>query len=300
MKFLKFVTLAALPVLLFIACHTNQENVSAPKGEEQAKSSSVADTALISENVPPQREEGDQGKKGPPQKNNHEAGMDWDKKIIKTAELSLEVKDYNDFNARVHAAVRQFGGYVSQEEQEQSAYQIENKVSIKVPVDQFDDAVSNLSSGSNKIVERKITSEDVTSEVVDTKSRIEAKKEVRLRYLELLKQARNMQDILAVQSEINNIQEQLESAAGRMAYLGHLSAFSTINLTFYQITDATAINEKEPPYLYQIREAFSGGLKWIGELILVLVSLWPLFVAVIGLVIFVRKRKFGKSKAVQA
>ena len=79
--------------------------------------------------------------------------------------------------------------------------------------------------------EKKITSEDVTTEVIDTRSRLEAKKQVRLRYLDLLKQAKNMEEILSVQSEINGIQEQIESAAGRMEYLQHSSSFSTIHLT---------------------------------------------------------------------
>jgi len=58
--------------------------------------------------------------------------------------------------------------------------------------------------------------------MADTRSRLETKKEVRERYLDLLKQARNMKDILAVQNEINDIQEQMEGAAGRT---GHSLAF---------------------------------------------------------------------------
>jgi hypothetical protein len=33
--------------------------------------------------------------------------------------------------------------------------------------------------------------------------------------------AKNMEEILSVQSEINGIQEEIESAAGRIEYLGH-------------------------------------------------------------------------------
>ena len=64
----------------------------------------------------------------------------------------------------------------------------------------------------------KISTEDVTGEVVDTRARMEAKKQMRDRYLALLKQARNMKEILEVQTEINTIQEDIESASGRVGF----------------------------------------------------------------------------------
>ena len=156
------------------------------------------------------------------------ANPDWNKKIIKNATLSVEVKDYVRFNELVRAAVKQSGGYIAQEEQSESDYKIENSVTIKVPVDQFDNTVSALTPGKEKVLVRKITSQDVTGEVVDTRARLEAKRQVRLRYLDLLKQAKNMEEILQVQNEIDDIQENMEAAAGRVSYLTYSAAFSTI------------------------------------------------------------------------
>jgi len=142
--------------------------------------------------------------------------IDWDKKIIKTASLKLEVTDYNVFAISLREKIKEFGGYIAEEEQIQSEYKIENSLAIKVPVDQFDDAVSQISSKAKTVNEKKISSQDVTAEFVDTRSRIEAKKQVRLRYMDLLKQAKNMEEILNVQSQINGIQEQIESGEGRI------------------------------------------------------------------------------------
>jgi hypothetical protein len=38
---------------------------------------------------------------------------DWDKKIIKTATLKLEVKDFKSYNDNVHKTVKQFGSYIA-------------------------------------------------------------------------------------------------------------------------------------------------------------------------------------------
>src|SRR6476661_8253152 len=45
---------------------------------------------------------------------------DWDKKIIKTAFLKLEVKDFKGYSDIVHGAAKQYGGYIANEEQNQS------------------------------------------------------------------------------------------------------------------------------------------------------------------------------------
>jgi hypothetical protein len=129
-----------------------------------------------------------------------QANPDWDKKIVKTADIGLEVKNFRVFNAALSGIVKQFGGYISQEQETQSSYKIENTMTIKVPVEQFEGAMNRLSAGSDsdKLVGKKISTEDVTMEVVDTKSRMESKKEVLQRYLELLKQAKTMNEILKV------------------------------------------------------------------------------------------------------
>jgi len=222
----------------------------------------------------------------------------WDKKIIKTASLNAEVKDYKTFSQKLSEKVKRYSGYISQEEQSQSDYQIQNSVVIKVPVDQFEDAINDLTKDVSKLNDKHISSEDVTTQLVDGKSRLEAKKQVRLRYLDLLKQAKNMEEILTVQKEINDIQEDIELVNGRINTLNHASAMSTINLTYFQIIDANAKadNEKQESFLNKVKEAFENGWYWIGELFVGLISIWPLLIA-IGLGIWIlQKRRVSTTK----
>jgi hypothetical protein len=223
--------------------------------------------------------------------------IDWDKKIIKTANLNLEVKKYNDFYKSIREKVTQLGGYVAQEQQTQTEYKLENTLVIKVPVDQFDNTLSQVTTGVEKINEKRITSEDVTGEVIDTKSRIEAKRQIRLKYLDLLKQAKNMEEILNVQSEINDVQEEIESATGRVNYLTHSADYSTINLTFYEVLNASAVNNDRPSFATRISNAFSSGWSWVGELFVGLISIWPLLLLVLGVFLFWKKGRPIKAKA---
>jgi len=217
--------------------------------------------------------------------------IDWDKKIIKTANVSLDVKDFNGFNKNLHGLVKRFGAYLASEEQNQNEYSIENVVTIKVPVAQFEDMMNALAGDGIKIVERKISTEDVTSEIVDTKGRIEAKKAVRQQYMTLLNQAKNMHDILEVQNEINAITEELEAASGRVNYLSHQSAYSTIHLKYYQYLDATLKPETELSFWSKTKAAFGSGAESVGSFLLFIIHLWPYILIAIATWLAIKKWK---------
>jgi hypothetical protein len=222
---------------------------------------------------------------------------DWDKKIIKTATLKLEVKDFKNYNDNVHKTVKQFGGYIAQEEQNLSDEKSETVISIKVPVDQFETMMNQLPGGDLKVLERKITTEDVTGEVVDTRSRLEAKRQMRLKYLEFLKQSKNMEEVLQVQNEINGIQEEIESAAGRIGFLSNQSSYSTINLTFFQPLAGYKPSDDTPSFLTRVSSAFKTGAGWVADLFVGLIAIWPLLIIVTGIYFGWKKLKPSKIVA---
>jgi hypothetical protein len=307
----KFILAALLPVL-FIACKDARFKNAAseakavelsPKSLSSTLTSDArqmaADTTGVAQDPgnagQPQQGPGLQKDQAPAGGRAPQANPDWDKKIVKTADLQLEVRNYQAFSNLVQAAVKRCGGYIGKEEQSRSDYKIENTVIIKVPVEQFDEAIAQLTnpSDSNRLAEKKISSEDVTLEVVDTKSRMEAKLQVRARYLELLKQARTMSDILKVQDEINGIQEEIEAASGRIGYLSHAAAYSTINLNFFQVLNAGAKNDPEPSFFRRIRGAFGDGWDWSSGAMIGIVSLWPLWLVLFSLWLGFRKWRYS-------
>jgi hypothetical protein len=275
MKFIRF-CVAALLLCLVFACHS--------ESSVDFASQDSAATVATNENKEPAPPDGNQQQKPQQPGATNPTYADWEKKIIKNAHLNIEVEDYNAFNEKVHNNVKQWGGYIAQEEQQATEYKKENTISIKVPVDQFDNIVQAITSGKEKVLVKKVTSEDVTGEVVDTRSRMEAKRQIRERYLELLKQAKNMEEILQVQNVINDIQVQIESATGRVNYLTHASALSTIQLTFFQVLKPGTPEVKEPTFGFRVLESLKNGLTWIGELLLLVLNLWPL--ALLAVIIY--------------
>lgn len=216
---------------------------------------------------------------------------DWDKKIIKTASIQLQLNDYKKFNTNIHASLKGFGAYIADEKQTENDFRIENSVTIKVPVDQFDNLVNSFSGDGIKVTEKNISSDDVTGEVVDTKARMQAKMAVRDKYLELLKQAKNMNEILQVQGEINSIQEDIEASGGRVNYLQHASAYSTVNLDYFQYINGGSANDEKPDFFTKLSRAFSTGTSVITNLILFCISIWPIILIIFFAVVYLKRLK---------
>lgn len=228
-----------------------------------------------------------------------QANIDWDKAIIKTAIISLELRDYKTFDNTIHNGLKKFGAYIAQEHQSETDYQIEKEVTIKVPVGQFDNLINTFEGDKIKMVEKNISTEDVTGEMIDTKARLEAKKAMRTKYMELLKQAKNMEEVLQVQKEINNIQEDLESAAGRVEYLQHAATYSTINLKYFQYVNGKTGDDLQPNFFTQLNNAFSESLTIISNLILFIITIWPIVIVTLVIILLLkRKRRIVTQKNV--
>ncbi|MDO6434507.1 DUF4349 domain-containing protein [Flavitalea sp. BT771] len=310
----KFILPAALlPVVLAIACNNAAQHPNAEKSDvmerkvvsqaSRLENTSAMDssTAVAGMDEQPGPQPGDP-KKEKAAGNGHSPltpNPDWDKKIVRNGNLNVEVKNFKAYTARLHEQVKAAGGYIAQEEQNESAYKIENNITIKVPVDRFDETVMQLASDSDKLVSKKITTEDVTMQIVDTRSRLETRRQVRDRYVEMLKQSHSREDIVQTQHEIDNIQAEIEGAAGRIAYLGHAAAYSTIQLNFYQMLDASVQHEVEPSLLRKLSDSFKAGWFWVSSLIVGLVGLWPLLLmGALGFMWWKRRRPLTGRGAV--
>lgn len=201
------------------------------------------------------------------------------RQIIRKASLTLHAKDFKSIDASLRGLVRQHGGWVAAEQQTQSDERLQNVVEIKVPVAAFDALLAGMAALPVQVEERKVESEDVTNAIVDTKGRVEAKKLLRARYAELMQRAQKMDDVLQVQQQIDAITEELESAAYNVQHMQAAAAYSSIFCTYYQPLSAAPIQIDQPVFFTRLGQSFGKGGAAVLDLLIGLVSLWPLWLA---------------------
>ncbi len=140
---------------------------------------------------------------------------DQSRMMIWRAWLSLEVASVSNAVTQVTDIAKQSGGYV--ETQSDSGDERAN-VTLRVPVDSFESAMSSLES-IGKVTSRRVSSEDVTEQYVDIDARLETMVALRDRLRALLDKAQDVNDILAIERELSRVQADIDSMQARLKAL---------------------------------------------------------------------------------
>ena len=93
--------------------------------------------------------------------------------------------------------------------------------------------IERLRRRRGRIIDERITSEDVTAEFIDTSARLVAQKALEAQYLELLKQVKSVKDALEVQAQLAAVRTEVEKLVGRRRFLNDQSALSTMAMRNY-------------------------------------------------------------------
>jgi ABC-type uncharacterized transport system involved in gliding motility auxiliary subunit len=161
---------------------------------------------------------------------------------------------------------------------------------MRIPSDKFDDFIATVEKDVQKFDEKNIEVLDVTAEYIDVSARMKTKKELEQHYYDLLKQTRNVTEVLQVEQELNTVRADIESAEGRLKYLKDKVNMSTLNLTFYETTSAPV------GFFGQIGKSFVSGWKGFLYFILGIITIWPiLFFVIVVLYWLVRRRRNRKG-----
>ena len=162
-----------------------------------------------------------------------------DRKIIRNADLTMEVASTTDTQQKITSIAESHGGFVVASEakqkdgQEPAQRTLDIKLIVRIPENQFGAALDQIRGLAKNMTEDKITGQDVTEEFIDLEARIKTQKALELQFLEIMKQARKVEDALEVQRQIAEVRTEIEKLEGRKRFLDNRSSLSTItvNLT---------------------------------------------------------------------
>ncbi|KAA5548170.1 DUF4349 domain-containing protein [Adhaeribacter rhizoryzae] len=213
-------------------------------------------------------------------------------KVIRHAYLRLQVKDYAASTKALNNYIAHWKAFISNAEEDRASGTLENSLTIRVTDDNFEPLVQDLLKESDYLEQKTITSKDVTEEWLDNDTRLNSRKKVEERYLALLARAKNVKEILAIESELRTIQEEIDAAAAKQQYLQNQVAFSTITLDYFQTTSPTISPDNS--LTKRILQALIAGWDGTVAALILLIQLWPIALLITLLVTLYLK--FKKSR----
>ncbi|MEV0481271.1 DUF4349 domain-containing protein [Streptomyces sp. NPDC050508] len=187
--------------------------------------------------------------------------------IIRTASLSVRVKDVPKALDEARTTTENAGGFVGNETTTRDGQGHERtRVVLRVPTDKYDEVLADL-EGAGKLLDRTAKAQDVTDQVVDVESRIASQRASVARVRELMDRATKLSDVVELEGELSTRESDLEALLAQQASLKDRTSLATITLSLSQTPVAKAAAKDDSPGFV---DAVAGGwhvfvtmLRWI-------------------------------------
>jgi hypothetical protein len=215
-----------------------------------------------------------------------------DRKIIKEGDISFETESVDLTKSMIVKTVKEFNGYISKENVYEYSDRLEHELIVRVPADKFDLLLKDISKSAIKIESKNINVIDVTAEFIDVEARVKNKKQLEERYMELIKQATKVSEILEIEKEIGELREEIESVEGQMNYLKDRISLSKLTITYYQKNNSDFL------FSNKLAGAFENGWQVFLWFLIGLSNLWIFLVLGLITVYFIMKRRKNRKKGV--
>ncbi len=211
------------------------------------------------------------------------------RKLIKKGNVEYKTDDISKTRKLIFESVKKHKGYISYEDEHKSTGRLSNTFEIRVPAENFDQLLQDATEDVSNFDSKNIEVKDVTEEFLDIEARLKTKKELENRYLEILKKAVDVKEILQVEEQIGNLRSEIESIEGRLRYLKSRISLSTLKITIYETKTTTN----------QFGNKFSDGFKngWdnLVWFFVYLINIWPFILIALLVLLGVKGLKRGKK-----
>ncbi|MFV8365611.1 DUF4349 domain-containing protein [Flavobacterium sp. XS1P27] len=217
-----------------------------------------------------------------------EAPKNIEPKIIKEGNLRFQTNDLTATYTQIQNAVKSHNATIQNDTEGKDYGSVFRRLIIRVPSKNFDLFLKDISKGVAYFDNKEISSQDVTAEYIDIDARLKAKKVLENRYLELLKKANKVSEMLEIEAQLSSIREEIEAKEGQLNYMQNRVSFSTITIEFYKsIAEESGATAS---YGMKIWTAIKSGFNSMSSLFINLLSIWPFIIILFVIGYFIRKR----------
>jgi hypothetical protein len=217
-----------------------------------------------------------------------------ERKIIRNADLTIEAAAPEEAMTKINQLAESKGGFVVESQQSSSDAKTATRdvvtMTVRVPAARFGETLDEIRRTAGRVILESVKGEDVTEEFIDIEARLKTKKALEQQFLEIMKQAKSVEDALNVQTELADVRGEIEKIEGRRRFLENQSSLSTIKV---RLQTPTAFSANSSGFSSQLTQAlgkgFDAALGFILGLVTFVVAILPfLLVVVLPLVLVIR------------
>ena len=217
-------------------------------------------------------------------------------KIIYTANLTLESKDYEAARSALDSALAEAGGYLeSSSEYSDVGSSRSVNLTFRVPEENYQSFLDAVAQAGN-VTYKSQQADDVTTQYMDVETRLANLEAQRTRLQELQAQADNLSDLLQIETSLTDVQYQIESWQSQLDWYSNQVQQCTVYVNLNEVQNYTPTDES---FLGSVGAAFAQGwsnfVNGLQQLAVWLAGAWPVVLviaaAAAGFAVWRKKRK---------
>ena len=156
-------------------------------------------------------------------------------KLIRRANLTVQTTEFEQAVAALEELVVRLGGYYENAEIRSGSYYNQNSsrsgsYTIRIPAAAYDEFMTQV-DGIGYLARKNESSEDVGERYYDIETRLKTQRTKQERLLELLKKAQSMEDIIALENALTDVEYYIEQYSSELNRYDGLVSFATVNLS---------------------------------------------------------------------
>ena len=187
--------------------------------------------------------------------------MDTNRKLITTANLTVETKEFDSMISDVEDFVASNGGYLESinlyngSRYNGNVIERHANITVRIPADKLDGFLTEVGNAGN-ITNRSQSVEDITLNYVDMQAHKETLQGEEERLIELLKNCDYIEDMITIEDRLANIRYQIESMESQLRTFDNKVNYSTIYMDVNEVVDYTPVVYEEPSLGERMKEGF--------------------------------------------
>lgn len=224
-------------------------------------------------------------------------------KIIGTYSMNFETLEFSETVTDLEALVTKYEGYIenseiyNQSSSEGRIYKFARHI-LRIPKDKVIAFNTELKLLAHMVSENSSV-QNVTRYYNDTEARLETLEAQRKRLNELYEQAERIEDIINIESKLNDIIYQIESLKGELQYLDQEIDYSTVTTYVQEVSKLTTGESIQAPFSERISNALSDSVYFFQEAMIsffiVLIYLVP-FLIIAGILAYIGNKIIKRRK----
>jgi len=196
-----------------------------------------------------------------------------ERKIIRNADLQLEASSPEESQQKITAIAESVNGFVVESAQSgsdvKSATLNTVTMTIRVPAEKFNETLDEIRKTGTRVISETVKGQDVTEEFIDIEARLKTEKALEQQFIEIMKQAKSVEDALNVQRELANVRGGIEKIEGRKRFLENQASLSTVKV---RLQTPAAISAGSTGFFYRLTKSLSSGFDFALDFLLALVT----------------------------